>query len=109
MDQMAEELLQICQTPEGLRIEPIRETLPAVRIRALRMWWRQKGPRLEERELNYEQTGRLEKLTDAPRGTIINLPGGWRARREKETLRLLEPGNRTKNNRPRREKGKTDD
>jgi len=75
---------------------------PAVRRRALRLWWQKEGPRLEERGLSYEQTLRLDSLTEAPRGTIINLPGGWRARREKRHLRLLDPENRTKNNRPAR-------
>ena len=72
------------------------------KTRALRRWWRIRGPVLEERELSYEQTGRLEGLTASPRGTIINLPGGWRARREKETIRLMDPASRTKNNRPKR-------
>ena len=68
------------------------------------------GPSLAERELNFSQTVRLVNLLSAPREMIVNLPAGWRARREKDTLRLLEPGNRTKNNRPKSgKKGRQDD
>lgn len=94
---------------EGLFTAPLQEAAEAVRSRVLRAWWRKEGPLLEERELSFEQTRRLEQLIDAPRGTIINLPGGWRARREKDRLRLLDPENRTKNNRTRNEKRKNHD
>ncbi len=104
MDARARELLTRCEGPEGLEAAPLRAEPEALRIRTLRLWWRRNGPRLEERELNRAQTLRLEGLLEAPRGTIINLPGGWRARREKERLRLLPPGDRTKNNRPGKEK-----
>ena len=92
-------VLEACSTPEGLDAERLRAEPEAIRTRILRLWWRKEGPKLEERELNYAQTCRLEQLLDAPRGTIINLPGGWRARREKTRLRLMDPSNRTKNNR----------
>ena len=95
----AADLLKAYSTPDGLDAERLRTEPEAVRRRVLRLWWRQEGPRLEERELSYPQTCRLEQLLEAPRGTIINLPGGWRARREKTQLRLLDPSNRTKNNR----------
>ena len=100
MARAAEELLTACETPAGLRAETLLRAPEALRSRTLRLWWRREGPSLEERELNYPQTLRLTALPSAPRGTIINLPGGWRARREKETVRLLEPGDRTRNNRP---------
>lgn len=109
MDSAAEKLLETCAVPEGLLIQPLREAPEAVRSRALRAWWRREGPLRDERELSFEQTRRLEQLTDAPRGTIINLPGGWRARREKSCLRLLDPTDRTKNNRPKGEKRKHHD
>jgi len=100
MAEAAEKLLRAAESPEGLDAGMLKEAPAALRKRALRRWWREKGPRLDERELSYEQTGRLAALTDAPRGTIINLPAGWRARREKTHIRLLDPTNRTKNNRP---------
>ena len=110
MDGAAAALLEECGTPAGLRTEPLLRAPEALACRALRMWWRIRGPVLEERELNYGQTRRLWELAAAPRGTIINLPGGWRARREKETIRLLLPGDRTRNNRPpRRKEGSRDD
>lgn len=98
----AERALAACREGEELNAEKLSALPQAVRTRALRRWWRIRGPVLEERELSYEQTGRLEGLTASPRGTIINLPGGWRARREKETIRLMDPASRTKNNRPKR-------
>ena len=103
---LGEELLRRCETPAGLETEPLEEAAEAIRRRALRTWWRLRGPKLAERELNYSQTLRLEGLLKAPRGTIINLPGGWRARREKRHIRLLAPGDRTRNNRPGRNERK---
>ena len=103
MDREAEALLRACEGPEGLRTGPLEAAPEALACRALRMWWRRRGPVLQERELNYEQTRRLYGLTGSERGRIINLPGGWRARREKDFLRLLPPGDRTKNNRPKRD------
>ena len=103
MAQAAQELLSDAETPEGLEAEKLCRAPLALRKRALRRWWRENGPRLEERELSYAQTCRLSALAEAPRGTIINLPGGWRARREKRHIRLLDPSNRTKNNRPKTE------
>ncbi len=105
----AEKLLLESEGPGGLGTESLRAAPGAVRSRALRLWWRRRGPRLEERELSYEQTRRLDFLVEAPRGTIINLPAGWRARREKDRIRLMDPSDRTKNNRPRGEKGKKHD
>lgn len=105
----AEKLLLESEEAGGLGLESLRAAPAAVRTRALRMWWRYRGPRLEERELSYAQTRRLDSLTEAPRGTIINLPAGWRARREKDRIRLMDPSDRTKNNRPRGEKGKKHD
>ena len=98
----AEETLRRCEMPGGLDTAILRDAPEALRGRILRLWWRRNGPTLEERELSFDQTRRLEGLLDAPRGTIINLPGGWRARREKQCLRLMDPQDRTKNNRPRR-------
>ena len=109
MAEAAEKLLSASVGQEGPDAETLREAPAALRSRALRQWWRNEGPELEERELSYEQTRRLAALAEAPRGTIINLPGNWRARREKNSLRLLEPGNRTRNNRPAKEKRKKDD
>ena len=102
MEQAAEKLLAESERPGGLAAAPLAAAPEALRRRALRRWWRQRGPALAERNLSYDQTERLSGLVNAPAGTIINLPGGWRARREKTFLRLLEPGNRTKNNRPER-------
>ena len=100
----AEERLAGCEVSGELDTELLKEAPAALRGRILRLWWRKNGPKLEERELSFDQTRRLESLTEAPRGTIINLPGGWRARREKRTLRLMDPQDRTKNNRPRKGK-----
>ncbi|MBQ9251142.1 MAG: tRNA lysidine(34) synthetase TilS [Clostridia bacterium] len=97
----AEAMLQACETILGVKVAPLLAAPDATRSRVLRLWWRRRGPRLAERELSFEQTRRLCGLLEAERGTIINLPGEWRARREKETLRLLDPTNRTKNNRAR--------
>ena len=106
---LGEGLLEACETPEGLKAEPLEKAPEAIRRRALRSWWRRRGPALDERELNYSQTLRLEGLLTAPRGTIINLPGEWRARREKSLIRLLPPGDRTRNNRPGREARKQEE
>ena len=103
----AETLTDVCDSPEGLETEPLRAEPEAVRRRVFRAWWRKHGPKLDERELSYDQTRRLSEMIDAPRGTIINLPAGWRARREKNAVRLLEPGNRTRNNRPGKRKETT--
>lgn len=104
----AEQFLRERLGPEGLETDALRELPDALRVRTLRMWWRREGPRLDERALSYEQTARLAGLAEAPRGTIINLPGGWRARREKRTLRLMTPGDRTRNNRPARRSGRAE-
>ena len=105
----ADALLRELEGPGGLNAEGLRKEPQAMRIRVLRAWWREQGPTLAERELSYEQTLRLEGLLDAPRGTIINLPAGWRARREKECLRLMDPTDKTKNNRPERAERKKHD
>lgn len=70
---------------EILRAEP-----EAIRSRMLRRWWRKNGPELDERELSYEQTKRLESLIDAGPGTTVNLPAGWRARKRKSRIILVE-------------------
>ena len=67
----------------------------AVRSRALRQWWTENGPVMEERGLSYDQTRRLESLLEAPWGAAVNLPGEWRARRRKDRIVLIEPGKRT--------------
>lgn len=95
-------LLERCEGPGGLDAEALAEAPGALRSRTLRLWWRKHSPEREERELSFDQTRRLEALPSAPRGTIVNLPGGWRARREKTSLRLMDPRDRTKNNRPRK-------
>ena len=105
----AERLLEACEAPEGLMLQPLEEAPEALRGRVIRRWWRRSVPPREERELSYDQTRRVTALPEAPRGTIENLPGGWRVRREKDRLRLLDPENRTKNNRPGRKKGRTHD
>ena len=69
---------------EILRTEP-----EAIRSRMLRAWWRENGPELDERELSYEQTRRLESLIAADPGTTVNLPAGWRARKRKGRILLI--------------------
>ena len=102
-EHLAEELLKRAERPDGLDAETLLSEPEAIRRRALRIWWRRSGPTLEERALNHEQTLRLTALAEARRGTIINLPGGWRGRREKHTIRLMDPSDRTRNNRPKKE------
>ncbi len=101
LEMAAEKIEEAAQESPGMKILPLAGAPEAVRSRVLRQWWRREGPEREERQLSFEQTRRLESLLDAPRGTIINLPGGWRARREKDHLRLMDPTDRTRNNRPR--------
>ena len=62
----------------------------AVRSRALRTWWRDNGPKLNERELSAEQTERLMKLLEAEKGRV-NLPGGYYADRSPGFLHLTGP------------------
>ena len=54
-----------------------------------RRWWRKNGPELDERELSYAQTKRLEELITAGPGTTVNLPAGWRARKRKGRMILI--------------------
>ena len=90
MDQRAEGLLLNYSGPGWVLTEPLAEEPEAIRSRVLRLWWIRNGPRLEERTLSYPQTKRLESLLDADPGTTVNLPAGWRARRRKDRLILLE-------------------
>lgn len=59
----------------------------AVRTRALRMWWQENGPALEEHALSAAQTEALEQLLFTGRGKI-NLPGGMHAVRDGKFLFL---------------------
>lgn len=61
----------------------------AVRTRALRMWWQENGPALEEHALSAAQTEALEQLLFTGRGKI-NLPGGLHAVRDGKFLFLTD-------------------
>ncbi len=69
---------------EGTAREPA-----AVRTRALRMWWQENGPVLEEHALSAAQTEALEQLLFTGRGKI-NLPGGMHAVRTGKYLFLTD-------------------
>ena len=67
------------------------ETAPeAIRSRALRMWWRANGPRLDEHELSSDQTRRIEELMKSEKGKV-NLPGGYHVQRSPGFLHLTGP------------------
>ncbi len=91
LDRCAEELLDRFSGPGWIGVSALRGNPAAVRSRALRGWWLRDGPKLQERGLSFEQTRRLEGLLEAPFGATVNLPAGWRARRRKERLVLVEP------------------
>ncbi len=92
-----EALIRAESGPDGIagkdwiRLEDLTGLPEAGRREALRRWWRRNGPRMEERALSYPQTEALTALTEAAPGTVINLPGGWRAERGREHLHLIPP------------------
>ena len=97
LSRRAEELLARCSGPRWIGTAPLQQEPEAVRSRMLRRWWELNGPTLEERNLSYGQTVRLESLLEAPCGAAVNLPAGWRARRRKDRLILLDGTEKRKN------------
>lgn len=72
--------------PEGLSgLEEAEKAL------VMRLWWRREGPLLPERNPDYQQTRSLVSLAEAAAGTVVNLPGGWRAERGRQALHLIPP------------------
>ena len=69
----------------------LRSADAGMRRRMLRLWWRSAGPELEERQLSFRQTEALSALADEAPGRVVNLPGGWRAKRGRNHLHLLPP------------------
>ncbi len=75
-----------------LRAASVADAPPAVRSRALRMWWdRAHGSTLPEHTLSHEQTLDLRSLLAADPGACMNLPDGWRAVRGARYLHLAPP------------------
>ena len=62
----------------------------SLRTRVLRLWWLRDGPKLEERELNAEQTEKLMELLEQNSGRI-NLPGNYHAVKTPYHLHLVPP------------------
>ena len=89
LGERAERLLAPNSGRGWIATDILQEEPEAVRSRMLRRWWRENGPKLDERELSYEQTKRLESLIAAGPGTTINLPAGWRARKRKGRIILI--------------------
>ena len=89
LDARAERLLAENSGAGWIGTDVLRAEPEAIRSRMLRRWWRKNGPELDERELSYAQTKRLEELITAGPGTTVNLPAGWRARKRKGRMILI--------------------
>ena len=70
-----------------MKAEGLAEAPYALRARVLRMWWNDRGPKLEEHALSAEQTEALDGLLFTSRGKI-NLPGGFHGIRDGRFLFL---------------------
>ena len=87
----AEALLEGSSGEGWILTEPLEQASEAVRSRALRIWWNRSGPLRKQRGLTYSQTRRLEALLGKHPGETENLPAGWRVRRRKDRLILIQP------------------
>ena len=70
-----------------LDADELAKSAPALRRRALRIWWQDQGPTLKEHTLSLAQTEALEGLLNETRGKI-NLPGSLHAVRDGRFLFL---------------------
>ena len=80
----------------ALLTDPLREGPDALRLRALRRFYREgaalAGLHPEERELSRETSGELNALLQTEPGAGMNLPGDLRALRGQKLLHLLRQG-----------------
>lgn len=80
----------------ALLTDPLREGPDALRLRALRRFYREgaalAGLHPEERELSRETSGELNALLQAEPGAGMNLPGDLRVLRGQKLLHLLRQG-----------------
>ena len=83
----ARERLKTAAKADLLRTDELESDPEAIQSRTLRMWWRAKGPKLDEHELSSDQTKQLMMLLKAKKGTV-NLPGGYHADRSPGFLHL---------------------
>lgn len=88
MDEIADRLIQEYAGSDWFRIEGLANQPEGIRVRTLRKWWKQYVPELKEHTLNRTQSKMLSSLTEAPKGTKINLPGGSGAVRGAAHLHL---------------------
>ena len=89
LNEQARTLLDQIANGRILNAEVLAESAPALRRRALRIWWQDQGPALKEHTLNLAQTEALDGLLNVTRGKI-NLPGSLHAVRDGRFLFLTE-------------------
>ncbi len=85
----AEGILKDFGGEDYLLAEGLSGLAEAERAQVLRLWWRRNGPALEERNPDWAQTRGLVSLSEAAPGSVVNLPGGWRAERGRKALHLI--------------------
>ena len=86
----AREIIAAAAKGNLLGTDELENAPEAIRSRALRMWWRANGPKLDEHELSSDQTRQLTELLKSERGRV-NLPGGYHAGRSNGFLHLTGP------------------
>lgn len=88
MDELSQRLINEYAGEDWFLLKGLADQPEAIRIRTLRKWWKQYIPGLQEHTLNREQSNMLNMLTEAPKGTRINLPGETGAIRGARHLHL---------------------
>ena len=87
LNEQAALLLKRLAKGNVLKTDGLAEAPCALRTRVLRMWWNDRGPKLEEHALSAEQTEALDGLLFTSKGKI-NLPGGFHGIRDGSFLFL---------------------
>ncbi len=87
----AGKVLDSCGGDGYLLCEGLSGLEEAEKALVMRLWWRREGPQLAERNPDFQQTRSLVTLAEAAPGTVVNLPGGYRAERGRQALHLIPP------------------